>query len=171
MSFLFASSSVVKLTATMDGCFSGRLWQVFTRGSHTDRWEYLKSGRSPNNPNLLEDTSAALRLFVSPSFLGNRGVFTAFQTLESFQSSDALKGQKASKCAPDLPSWKRYMDRGGKSQATIQKALMQRTVGSLPNLTFSTGGLQLPPNRLLPRLPMSTSNKVLSVFTRIHLVA
>lgn len=28
----------------------------------------------------------------------------AFQTLESFQSLDALKGQKALKCAPDLPS-------------------------------------------------------------------
>lgn len=65
--------------------------------------------------------SAAFRLFVSPSFICNWGVFTAFQTLESFQSSDALKGQKASKCAPDLPSWKRYMDRGGKVKQQYKK--------------------------------------------------
>lgn len=48
---------------------------------------------------------------------------------------------------------------GGGSQATTQKALMQRTVGSLPNLTFSTGGLQLHPNRLYYRLPMGITTK------------
>lgn len=65
--------------------------------------------------------SAAFRPFVWLSVIGNWGVFTAFQTLESFQSSDALKGQKASKCAPDLPSWKRYMDRGGKVKQQYKK--------------------------------------------------
>lgn len=48
---------------------------------------------------------------------------------------------------------------------------MRRTVGPLPNLTFSTGGLQLHPNRLLPLPSHEHNNKVLSVFTRIHLVA
>lgn len=57
------------------------------------------------------------------------------------------------------PWLKKIHRQRGKSQTTIQKALMQRTVGSLPNLTFSTGGLQLRPNRLLHCLPMSTTTK------------
>lgn len=93
-----------------------------------------------------------------PSLIGDGGVFTVFQIF--FQSHRALKGQKVLRRALSLPGWESYVGGEGTGRrAAAQKALMQRTVGSLPNLTFSTGGLQLHPNRLHYRLPMGIATK------------
>lgn len=69
--------------------------------------QYLVRAAAGSSPNKVckktTSVSTALRFFVLPSFIGNWGVFTAFQILEPFQSLDALKGQEALKCAPNLP--------------------------------------------------------------------
>lgn len=120
--------------------------------------QICKKTKSKSHPKSVKDSLHTISLW---------GVFSVFQI---FQSQGTLKGQKVLKCSISTVEKATSKGEGEGCQATTQKALMQRTVGSLPNLTLSTGGLQLHPNRLL-LLSHGHYNKVGSVFTRIHLLA